>query len=105
MRAEGRSPEDWLGFFAQNGSYNVNSQPLLSFQRLWRVYVELPETDAARRHPQLSWARWLNRHARNPPPRLPALEARWEDMVNEAVRVLGLPPEEWHNATVSAATW
>jgi hypothetical protein len=52
VRAEGRALEDWLGFFAQNGNYNANSQPLLSFQRMWRIYVELPETNAARGHPQ-----------------------------------------------------
>lgn len=51
VRDTGRGLEDWLGFFAQNGAYNANSQPLLAYQRAWRMYVELPATAEAQAHP------------------------------------------------------
>ena len=44
--------DKWLGFFAQNGAYNANDDPLLAYQRTWRVYVELAQSDEARAHPQ-----------------------------------------------------
>lgn len=44
--------DKWLGFFAQNGAYNANDDPLLAYQRTWRIYVELARTDEARAHPQ-----------------------------------------------------
>jgi hypothetical protein len=44
--------DKWLGFFAQNGAYNANDDPLLAYQRTWRIYVELAQTDEARAHPQ-----------------------------------------------------
>jgi hypothetical protein len=46
-----RDPKDWLGFITQNSAYNSSEQPLLAYQRTWRIYVELAGTAAARAHP------------------------------------------------------
>lgn len=38
IRSKGRGLEDWLGFFAQHGAYNSTGQPLLAYQRTWRLF-------------------------------------------------------------------
>ena len=48
---DSRSLEDWLGYFTQNGAYNSKEQPLLAYQRVLRVFVELAGSEAAREHP------------------------------------------------------
>lgn len=55
--------EKWLGFFAQNGAYNANDDPLLAYQRTWRIYVELAQTEKARAHPQFADLDGLSRTA------------------------------------------
>lgn len=43
-------PKDWLRYFTQAGAYHSKEQQLLAYQRAWRVFVELPETDEAKAH-------------------------------------------------------
>lgn len=58
-----RETKDWLGFLTQNSAYNASEQPLLAFQRAWRVYVELADTASARAHPNYcDLDRWHRDH-------------------------------------------
>jgi hypothetical protein len=60
---ERRDPMAWLGFITQNSAYNASEQPLLAYQRAWRIYVELVDTDAARAHPNYcDLDRWHREH-------------------------------------------
>jgi hypothetical protein len=40
-----------LGYLTQNSFYNAMAQPLLAYQRAWRIFVELPATPEAQTHP------------------------------------------------------
>ena len=48
IRAEGQALDDWIGFLAQNGAYNVRGDQLQAYQRMWRIYVELAALRAGR---------------------------------------------------------
>jgi hypothetical protein len=51
LRASGREGKDWLAFLMQNSVYNATEQPDLAYQRAWRMYVELANTQTATEHP------------------------------------------------------
>lgn len=51
VAGDGQELENWLVFFAQNGAYNASPQPLLSYQRTWRLYIELADSPEGRAHP------------------------------------------------------
>lgn len=51
MQEERESLEDWLGFFFQNGAYNSKEQPLLAYQRVFHIFVDLATGEEAHRHP------------------------------------------------------
>lgn len=60
LRNETRDLADWVGFLAQNGSYNSDTQPFYAMTRAYRALVELPRTEAARNHPRsCDFDRWL----------------------------------------------
>lgn len=51
IQGEGQVLDDWIGFLAQNGVYNVRGDQLQAYQRVWRIYVELASSEQARAHP------------------------------------------------------
>ena len=51
IRAEGQALDDWIGFLAQNGVYNVRGDQLQAYQRMWGIYVELAASERAEAHP------------------------------------------------------
>ena len=52
VHSDERRLEDWLGFLTQNGAFNEGGQPLYSLVRAHRLFIELPRTTDARRHPR-----------------------------------------------------
>lgn len=51
LQAAATTLTDWLGFFTQNGAYNSKEEPLLAYQRVFSVFVDLATSDQARAHP------------------------------------------------------
>lgn len=52
IRAEGQRLDDWIGFLAQNGVYNIRGDQLQAYQRMWRIYIELAASEQAGAHPR-----------------------------------------------------
>ncbi len=52
FRSSDRTPADWLGFLTQNSVYNATEEPLLAYQRAWRIFGELAVDREARAHPE-----------------------------------------------------
>jgi hypothetical protein len=50
FRQSARAPADWLGFLTQNSAYNATDEPLLAYQRAWRIYAELATDVEAKAH-------------------------------------------------------
>jgi hypothetical protein len=52
FRQSDRTPEDWLGFLTQNSVYNAIEEPLLAYQRAWRIFGELAVDAESQAHPE-----------------------------------------------------
>ncbi len=52
FRSSDRTPADWLGFLTQNSVYNATEEPLLAYQRAWRIFGELAVDTEAQAHPE-----------------------------------------------------
>lgn len=52
LRQSDRTPEDWLGFLTQNSVYNAIEEPLLAYQRAWRIFGELAVDAQSQAHPE-----------------------------------------------------
>jgi hypothetical protein len=64
IRGEGQLLDDWIGFLAQNGVYNIRGDQLQAYQRMWRIYVELAGSEQARAHPlYCPFDEWSTEHS------------------------------------------
>ncbi len=63
FRQSDRTPADWLGFLTQNSVYNATEEPLLAYQRAWRIYGEMAIDAEAQAHPEFcDMAAWHRDH-------------------------------------------
>lgn len=63
FRNSNRTPEDWIGFLTQNSVYNATDEPLLAYQRAWRIFGELAVDVKSQAHPEFcDLAAWHRDH-------------------------------------------